>query len=71
MKRKAENKPTIEALLRKFVKRGCPVIPVLLDDAPYEPSLPRFLEAMVWVNFRENEPDPLKRLIWGITGVHY
>jgi hypothetical protein len=56
------------ALLNQFVQRGCPVIPVLLDTAPGKPDLPPFLAGMTWVDFRKQEPDPLKRLIWGITG---
>jgi GTPase SAR1 family protein len=58
----------LEALLRVFVKRGSPVIPVLLHYAPKQPELPIFLEGMTWVDFRVREPDPLQRLIWGITG---
>lgn len=57
-----------EAFIRQFVQRNCPVIPVLLIDAPQQPDLPVFLEGMEWVDFHLNEPDPLKRLIWGITG---
>lgn len=62
----------LEAYLREFVDRGCPVIPVLLPSASKEPELkpklPVFLRGMTWVDFRKQEPDPLKRLIWGITG---
>ncbi len=58
----------LDAFLREFVKRGCPVIPVLLSDAPKIPELPVFLKSMTWVDFRTNEPDPLEQLIWGITG---
>jgi hypothetical protein len=56
------------ALLSEFVSRRSPVIPVLLHDAPDKPELPIFLRAMTWVDFRRDEPDPLSRLIWGITG---
>ena len=45
----------LEAFLRQFVKRDCPVIPVIL-------------EGMTWIDFRLPQPDPLERLIWGITG---
>ena len=58
----------LDAFLRAFVSRGCPVIPVLLADAPQEPALPVFLQAMTWVDFRRADPDPMQRLIWGITG---
>ena len=58
----------LDAFMRAFVKRGCPVIPVLLPDAPQEPALPVFLQAMTWVDFRSADPDPMQQLIWGITG---
>ncbi len=58
----------LDAFLREFVSRGCPVIPVILDYAPHEPQLPLFLRGMTWVDFRRQEPDPMSRLIWGITG---
>jgi hypothetical protein len=58
----------LEAFLREFVHRGCPVIPVLLDYAPKEPQLPVFLRGMTWVDFRKTDPEPLENLIWGITG---
>jgi hypothetical protein len=54
--------------LRRFTAHHLPVIPVLLPDAPSTPHLPIFLEAMTWVDFRSSDPDPLKQLIWGITG---
>ena len=55
--------------INEFVARRCPVIPVLLPDAPQKPKdLPLFLRALTWVDFRSSEPDPLDALIWGITG---
>jgi len=59
----------LEAFLREFVKRGCPVIPVLLPYARKKPQLPIFLQGMTWVDFQE-DVDSLNRLIWGITGEH-
>lgn len=56
------------AFLSEFVNRSCPVIPVLLPGIPSEPQLPLFLKGMTWVDFRKPEPDPMERLIWGITG---
>ncbi len=58
----------LEGFLREFVRRGCPVIPVLLEDAPLEPKLPIFLQGMTWVDFRKQEPKPMDMLEWGITG---
>jgi hypothetical protein len=55
-------------LLREFVDRKAPVIPVLLPDAPSKPELPLFLRALTWVDFRSADPDPLSLLVWGITG---
>lgn len=57
-----------DAFLREFVRRACPVIPVILADCECEPDLPKFLEGLTWVDFRKSTPDPLRRLIWGITG---
>jgi hypothetical protein len=58
----------VDAFLRQFVQRNCPVIPVLLPDTPTEPQLPLFLQGFTWVDFRKSEPEPLSQLIWGITG---
>lgn len=58
----------VNAFLREFVKRHCPVIPVALPTAQDIPKLPVFLEGMQWVDFRKSDPDPIEHLIWGITG---
>jgi WD40 repeat protein len=58
----------VAAFIRQFMKRGCPVIPVLLKDAPTLPILPVFLEGMTWVDFRVSDPDPMDQLVWGVTG---
>ena len=60
-------KREMRAFLSEFVNRGCPVIPVLLENAPQEPKLPIFLQALTWVDFRGSESNPIERLIWGIT----
>ena len=59
----------MEALLRQFARRNCPVIPVLLASAPHdqEQELPLFLGNIDWVDFQVKDPDPLQRLIRGIT----
>ena len=58
----------IRAFLVEFVARKCPVIPVLLADAPQKPDIPIFLKINTWVDFRKSEPNPMSQLIWGITG---
>lgn len=57
-----------EAFLREFVSRGCPVIPVIMRSASLEPEIPVFLKGMMWVDFRQERPDPLHQLIRGIRG---
>ena len=62
----------IKAFLRVFSNRpGCPIIPVLLPNAPKEPQIPLFLGSRHWVDFRTQDPDPLGQLLWGITGVRF
>ena len=58
----------IDALLREFADRECPVIPVVLPIARRKPQLPVFLRGMHWVDFRQADPDPLGQLVFGITG---
>ena len=58
----------IDRLLREFVLRGRPVIPVLLPESIQPSETPSFLEGGTWVDFRKSDPDPLGQLIWGITG---
>jgi hypothetical protein len=57
----------VRACLHEFVKRGMPVIPVLLPLAPFEPTLPLFLREFTWVDFRTDHFETaLDRLEWGI-----
>ena len=59
----------IYAFLNEFVRRGCPVIPVILRSAKKVPDLPVFLRGFTWVDFRRKNPHPIEQLIWGIRGV--
>jgi hypothetical protein len=55
--------------LAECVKRGIPVIPVLLPGAPIRPILPLFLAQYTWVDLRGGlSNEGLDRLEWGITG---
>jgi hypothetical protein len=58
----------IRAFLSEFVRRGCPIIPLLLPDCTDIPKLPLFLNQFTWVDLRKRKPDPFKLLLWGITG---
>jgi hypothetical protein len=62
------HKMELEAFIREFIKRECPVIPVILKGCNKVPELPPFLDGMTYVNFNKSSPSPLKQLIWGITG---
>ncbi|HJU53192.1 MAG TPA: TIR domain-containing protein, partial [Pyrinomonadaceae bacterium] len=57
-----------DALLHQLVERNCPVIPVILPGCAAKPAVPVFLQGVTWVDFRKLEPDPIKQLVWGITG---
>ena len=60
----------MRALLNQFVRRGLPVIPVLLPDCPQQPELPLLLQEFTWVDCRKGkEEEGFHRLVWGITGV--
>lgn len=58
----------VRAFLQEFVRRECPVIPVILGNCQSVPRLPLFLNQLTWVDFRKQTPDPFERLLWGITG---
>jgi hypothetical protein len=58
----------VQAFLSEFTKRRCRMIPVILESSPKVPNLPIFLKSFTWVDFRKSDPDPMKQLIWGITG---
>ena len=56
-----------EALLAQFIKRKCPVVPVILATCRSKlPEVPTFLAALHSVDFRKADPDPIRQLIWGI-----
>ncbi len=58
----------VYAFLQEFIRRKCPVIPVMLPETLTQPRLPIFLKNRHWVDFRLREPEPYSQLIWGITG---
>jgi|GEM_PF-722914 len=59
----------VQALLNQFVRRNCPVIPVILSSAIGDPELPWMFPNLHRVDFRRRPPDPLQQLLWGITGI--
>jgi len=58
----------VEAILQEFVRRGRPVIPVILEGRAGIPRLPPFLSSWHMIDMRKPSPDPFEQLVWGITG---
>lgn len=59
----------IRTFIDQFIKRACPVIPVILSSATGTPELSIFLQNFHWVDFRGNHPDPYEQLISEIAGM--
>ena len=57
----------VRVLLSEFVNRGCPVIPVILENCKNVPELPLFLKQMMWVDMRKTDINPILQMKWGIT----
>lgn len=58
----------VYSFIDQYVQRECKVIPVILPGTKNEPQLGVFLANFTGVDFRRSDPEPLGRLIWGITG---
>jgi len=56
----------VQAFIRRAVKQHHVVIPVIMPKAKRS-QIPVFLEGREFVDI-DNDPDPLGKLIWGITG---
>lgn len=56
--------------LVEFTERRIRMGLVILPGCPEETikNVPRFLKSFQWVDFRQQLPDPMTQLIWGITG---
>ena len=56
--------------LVEFATRQLRMGLVILPGCPQEliETVPRFMKGFHWVDFRQQVPDPMKQLIWGITG---
>jgi hypothetical protein len=64
----------MKSFLVEFVERKLRMGLVILPSCKYTLSelktqTPRFLRSFHWVDFRQQDPDPMKQLIWGITGI--
>ena len=58
----------LRAIIDEFVKRGAPVIPVVLAGRDDDLKYPLFLNQFHAIDYQESDPNPLEQLIWGITG---
>jgi hypothetical protein len=56
----------VEFAQRKL-RMGLVILPGCPDDLINK--VPRFMRSFQWVDFRQQNPDPMERLIWGITGI--
>jgi hypothetical protein len=56
--------------LGEFATRQLRMGLVILPGCPQEiiETVPRFMKGFHWVDFRQQVPDPMEQLIWGITG---
>ncbi|WP_051470149.1 toll/interleukin-1 receptor domain-containing protein [Fischerella sp. PCC 9605] len=56
--------------LVEFAHRKLRMGLVILPGCPDEliEKVPRFMRSFHWVDFRQQDPDPMNQLIWGITG---
>jgi hypothetical protein len=54
----------VKHFLQEFVRRKCPVIPVILSECKTIPKLPYFLTEMTWVDFRQTPQEAFQRLVW-------
>jgi hypothetical protein len=63
----------IKVAVSQYVKRGLPVIPVMLDGTAPEPLLPMFLREFRMVRFgiAEGVLAGVDELVWGITGLKH
>lgn len=58
----------VYSFIDQYVQRECRVLPVILPGTKNVSQLGVFLTNFTGVDFRRREPEPLARLIWGITG---
>ena len=58
----------VGVLVPHFIELQCPIVPVFLPSCSADTHQPLFLKPFQWVDFRKSDPDPMERLIWGITG---
>jgi nucleotide-binding universal stress UspA family protein len=62
--------PEMRCCISEFIRRGLPVIPVLLPGADEIPELPMFLRQFTWIDLRKGlRKHALERLEAGISGV--
>lgn len=53
----------VRAFLSQFVRRSCPVIPVIMPSAKTIPELPIFLQELMWLDLRREYDSGMQRLI--------
>ncbi|MGE0635789.1 MAG: toll/interleukin-1 receptor domain-containing protein [Bacteroidia bacterium] len=57
------------SFIMQFVKRGCPIIPIILETVNVEkPNLPPLLSIFPIVDMRDTDSNPINKIIFGING---
>ncbi|AVH74225.1 GUN4 domain-containing protein [Nostoc sp. 'Lobaria pulmonaria (5183) cyanobiont'] len=62
-----EMKEFLVEFAKRKIRMGLVILPGCPDHLINE--VPRFMRSFQWVDFRHQDPDPMERLIWGITGI--
>jgi len=57
-------KEPLISVIWEFFERDVRLIPVILKNVPPEPKLPVYLKRKTSVDFRDEESDPLEKLVW-------
>jgi hypothetical protein len=59
-------KEPLRSVIGEFFQRDVRLIPVILKNVQPEPKLPVYLKRKTSVDFRDEESDPLEKLVWSI-----
>lgn len=55
----------VRAFITQFMRRGCPVIPIILPECSRVPNLPIFLQQFHWVDLRQNSGVGIDKIVAG------
>lgn len=61
-----EMREFLKEFAERKIRMGLVILPGCSDSVIK--NVPRFMRSFHWVDFRQEKPDPMQQLIWGITG---